>query len=96
MSGIALAILLSACKSAPRTVHVDIRNFKYEPSAVTLRPGDSLSVTNHDLVPHTATQTNRKWDTGSIAPDASKTIEVTETGKFFCAFHPTMTGTVTQ
>ena len=94
MGRVAFAILLSACKSAPRTVHVDIRNFKFEPADVTLRSGDSVSVTNHDLVPHTATQIEKKWDTGSIGPDSTKTIEVKDAGKFFCAFHPTMTGSV--
>lgn len=94
VSRIAFAILLGGCKSPPRTVKVEIRNFKFEPAEVTLRKGDSLAVTNHDVVPHTATELGKKWDTGSISADSTRTIEITQSGKFFCAFHPTMTGKV--
>jgi len=92
-SGIALAVLLSAC-GRPQSIPVDIKQFAYVPARVQAHEGDTLVFTNHDIVPHTATARDKAWDTGTIAPGETGRVVVNGAGEFLCTFHPTMTGRI--
>ncbi len=50
---------------APRTHKIDIRKFKFAPAALIIKAGDSVEWTNHDIAPHTATDEEGDWDTGT-------------------------------
>lgn len=89
-----LLALLSACSRQPRAVPVEIKAFKFVPAEVHARPGDTLVVTNHDMVPHTATAIDKKWDTGTIPADSTARVVVGAHGEFICTLHPTMTGSL--
>lgn len=66
--------------------------FRFSPAVLTVRPGDKITWTNRDIVPHTATSVDGSWDTGHLDKDASHTIEVAEgmNARYFCRYHPSM------
>jgi plastocyanin len=53
--------------------------------------------TNHDIAPHTATDEEGDWDTGTLSRSQSATLTFKTPGtySYFCAFHPQMTATLT-
>jgi plastocyanin len=78
-------------------VPVDIRDFAYGPNPVEIAAGDTVTWTNQDPVPHTATGEDRGvLQSGTISPGASFSQVFPDSGEFayFCEFHPNMTGTV--
>src|SRR5438477_800382 len=87
LSGIAL--------SAGSTVN--IVDFAFDPTNVTVPVGSSITWNNMGSVSHTATANNGSFDTGLIGAGSSKTIAfgVAGTYAYHCSVHPSMTGTVT-
>jgi plastocyanin len=78
-------------------VTVEISDFAYGPETVTIPVGGSVTFTNLDTVPHTATAQDRDvLQTGTLGQDESVTITFDEAGtyEYFCEFHPNMSGTV--
>ena len=101
--GIILAfamVVLTSCdaqaKSEPREHKVEITNFLFVPATINARSGDTITWTNRDIVPHTATGEGGSWDTGSINMNESKSLVVTAdmVSGYICRFHPTMKGSV--
>jgi plastocyanin len=87
----------SAEAPAAAEVPVDIRDFAYSPDPVEIATGDTVTWTNQDEVPHTATGENRDvLQSGTISPGASFSQVFPEAGEFayFCEFHPNMAGTI--
>ncbi len=82
---------------AAAEVPVDIRDFAYSPNPVEIAAGDTVTWTNQDEVPHTATGEDRDvLQSGTISPGASFSQVFAEAGEFgyFCEFHPNMAGTI--
>jgi len=77
------------------TTTVRIRDFVYNPSALTVRQGGTVTWVNDDTVPHTVT--GNGFDSGQIAPGGSFTFRFPSAGTFsyYCSIHPAMAGTVT-
>lgn len=78
-------------------VAVEIRDFLYSPDPVTVAAGESVTWTNQDAVPHTATGTDRDvLQTGAInaGESVTATFSVPGTFEYFCEFHPNMKGTL--
>lgn len=75
---------------------IDIANFAFSEKVITVKRGDSITWTNKDGAPHTATEVGRSWDTGRLAKGESKTRRFDKTGTFeyFCEVHPSMKATV--
>jgi plastocyanin len=87
----------SAEAPAAAEVPVDIRDFAYSPNPIEIAAGDTVTWTNQDEVPHTATGEDRDvLQSGTIAPGASFSQVFPDAGEFgfFCEFHPNMTGTI--
>jgi plastocyanin len=83
--------------SVAAEVPVDIRDFAFSPNPVEIAAGDTVTWTNQDEVPHTATGEDRDvLQSGTIAPGSSFSQVFPEAGEFgyFCEFHPNMTGTI--
>lgn len=89
------AILPLACAKAASTPAVVIEGFLYSPAAVEVQSSDTVIFTNRDVVPHTATAVDKSWDSGDIAPGESVRVLVEAAGEYFCAYHPTMKGSIT-
>ena len=76
---------------------VTIRNFKYSPATVSVHTGDTVTWTNQDQEPHTATANDGSFDTGNIikGKSGSHTFSKAGTFSYICSIHPSMKGTVT-
>jgi plastocyanin len=87
----------AAPAAAAADVPVDIRDFAYGPNPVEVPAGSSVTWTNQDAVPHTATADEREvLQSGAISPGSSFSQVFETAGEFnyFCEFHPNMTGTI--
>lgn len=83
--------------AAGQEVPVDIRDFAFSPNPVEIAVGDTVTWTNQDQVPHTATAEDRGvLQSGTISPGSSfsQTFETAGEFPYFCEFHPNMTGTI--
>jgi plastocyanin len=71
---------------------VTIGRFKFEPAVLSVSVGDTITWTNADIAPHTATASDGSWDTGTIKKGEAVSITVAAgmTGGYFCRFHPAM------
>lgn len=77
------------------SVAVSIADFKFDAAEVNVSLGGSVTWTNTDDQPHTATSSGN-FDAGAMDPSGSSTVEFPTAGTFtyVCSFHPFMTGTV--
>jgi plastocyanin len=93
---LALAGAATACTPSPVALALPIRKLAFPAAPGALRPGDTVSWTNEDLVPHTVTARDGTWDSGEITPGESFVLVVDTSGTvpYLCRYHPTMTGTL--
>jgi plastocyanin len=89
-----LLVLVSSVVAAE--YDVDIVNFAFDPAALTVTEGDTVTWTNLDQVPHTATADDATWDSGTLehGESWSYTFETSGTWDYHCTVHPMMTGSV--
>ena len=75
---------------------VTIENFAFNPASVTVTAGATVTWTNNDAAPHTATGDGGEFDTGTIASggSASVTFDTPGTYTYHCTIHPNMTATI--
>lgn len=79
------------------THEVVIANFAYSPAELTVKVGESVTFTNQDPTPHTATAKDRDvLQTGTLDQGESVTITFDKPGtyEYFCEFHPDMKGVI--
>ncbi len=78
---------------------VTMPNFTFSPANLTIARHTTVTWYNNSGVAHTSTSDNGLWDTGNIAPGASKTTTFDSVGTFHytCTYHAAMgmVGTVT-
>ena len=76
-----------------------IDNFAFSPMNLTVQPGQTVTVVNHDSVTHTLTATSgNAFDTGAITPGKSVTFKAPATAgsyPYVCTIHAQMQGTLT-
>lgn len=75
---------------------VEIKNFAFSPSTLTVKVGNTVNWTNQDSVGHSATADDGSFDTGVLAQGESNDVTFTEAGTFsyHCTPHPNMKATV--
>ncbi len=76
---------------------VTIQDYTYKPASLTVPTGTTVTFTNRDSTPHTATSKQTgAFESGSIDSGKSGSITLEESGTFayYCAFHPFMKGTI--
>lgn len=71
--------------------------WKFEPAAITVKTGATVSFQNTGTQPHTATADDNSFDTGAVSVGEMKPVTFSKAGTFtfHCSFHPWMKGTVT-
>ncbi len=76
---------------------VGIVDFAFEPAALEVAAGTTVTWTNQGAAPHTVTATDGAFDSGRLEPGASfsQSFDTPGTFSYFCAIHPSMTGTIT-
>lgn len=74
---------------------VTIDNFIFGPSSVTVAVGETVTWTNNQSITHTVTSSDELFD-GTLSTLNTFDVTFDESGTFayFCAIHPSMTGTV--
>ncbi|MFQ3583472.1 MAG: hypothetical protein SNJ85_00860 [Cyanobacteriota bacterium] len=84
--------------AAVSEAEVIIRGFQYLPAEVTLKRGGTITFTNEDSTPHTATPLDgaQFQGTGRLRRNESKAVvfEVTGIQNYFCDIHPSMVGRI--
>ncbi|MDX3763826.1 cupredoxin domain-containing protein [Streptomyces mirabilis] len=89
----------AASSTGPAAARIVIENFAFTPANLRVRPGTKITVVNRDSVTHTVTATgDKKFDTGSIAGDATATFTAPSAPggySYICTIHPNMKGTLT-
>lgn len=76
---------------------VTIVDFAYDPAEITVPVGGTVTWTNDDAAPHTATAQDRDaLQSGTIDPGSSfeQSFDTAGTYDYFCEFHPNMQGTI--
>jgi plastocyanin len=91
---LALSPGLPVADARGKTRTVALRGMNYLPATVVVNAGDTVVWKNEDVVPHTATDRRKNFDSGSIAPGASWSYVANKKGTYFyyCAFHPNTKG----
>jgi plastocyanin len=80
----------------------------YSPNNLTVKAGTTITIVNHDSIPHTLTATadgadvqsptaSDAFDTGLLMMNGEAQITIDEPGtyNYFCSIHPFMRGTIT-
>lgn len=95
-----LALLLSACGSAPTIApttgapavpvtgngaKVTISNFAFDPATITIKAGQTVTWTNQDTVAHTVVADDNSWKSPDINNGASFSHTFTTAGTY--AYH---------
>jgi plastocyanin len=83
-----------------QSISVIIQNFAFNPPNIVVPPGTTVTWVNADRAPHTVTATDPAgaFDSGTLQPGQSFSFTFTQPGTtyaYYCAIHPSMTGTVT-
>lgn len=95
--GIAAVFPLAKSAKAATTHEVAIKGFKFRPANLTVAVGDTITFTNMEGIPHTASANNGSFDSGTLGRNDAADVVVTAdmAGGFFCKFHPNMKGDIT-
>jgi plastocyanin len=76
--------------------NVSIKNFVFNPSAINITKGDTVTWTNEDSNPHTVTANAGVFNSGTLNPGQSFSYKFEQAGEFdyHCNFHPSMQGKI--
>jgi plastocyanin len=86
-----------AAAAAAEATAVEIKGFAFNPPSITIPAGGSVTWTNQDNAPHTATGIDREaLQSGALAFGESytQTFDTAGSYDYFCEFHANMKGTV--
>jgi len=75
---------------------VVIANFSFEPATLTVKAGTTVTWVNHDDEPHTATATDKRFNSKTLDNGDRFSQEFNAPGvyNYYCALHPKMTGKI--
>ena len=92
---LATTLALTAVADAV-TPRVQIKEFKFVPTLLTVPVGTTVTWTNGDEEAHTVTATDRAYTSTGLEAKETYTHRFTTPGTYtyFCALHPHMTATV--
>lgn len=93
----ASAAAACAVSGTPGSVTVSIKDFAFNPSAITAKVGETVTFTNGDTASHTATLDDGTCDTKLITNGKSGSLTFSAAGAypFHCTVHTDMKGTIT-
>ena len=94
--GLVLAGSTAGHALAARSATVGIKEFKFAPVALEIRPGTTVTWTNRDEETHTITSTTGAFTSAGLGNDETfaQTFSRPGTYEYFCALHPKMRGKV--
>lgn len=96
-----LVVGFTAYSQGARAVAADaneivIQNFAFEPSILTVKAGATVTWVNRDDEPHTATATDKSFNSKTLenGDRFAKAFTAPGTYQYYCALHPKMTGQI--
>lgn len=100
MAALAVALFLSTNTQTADAAEytVNIRDFSFNPSTLTVQVGDVVRWSNTGAVPHTASSDTGVWDSGNMSPGGvfSQQFMTAGTFPYSCRIHSSiMRGTIT-
>lgn len=83
--------------TAAGEISVSIANFAFNPADISATVGQTVTFTNNDSAPHTATLDDDSCTTENLneGDSGGLTLSAAGTYPFHCAVHPNMKGTIT-
>lgn len=80
--------------SSAKNYTVNIANFSFSPSSITINAGDTIVWTNNDSAPHQIA--GNGFGSGALSNGQSYSFKFSSAGtyNYHCAIHPSMTGLV--
>jgi plastocyanin len=90
------ALLLGAGAPPAPQLTVHIHNFAFSPATLTVAAGETVRFVNDDQEAHTATATDRSFDSGGLDTNDSWEHRFDKAGtyRYYCQMHPYMKGTI--
>ena len=78
------------------TNEIVIQNFAFEPATLTVKVGTKVTWVNRDDEPHTATATDKRFNSKTLenGDRFSTEFDTPGTYKYYCALHPRMVGQI--
>jgi plastocyanin len=101
-AGSALAVVAAALLASAETIPaVDVQLFQFQPGAVEVRAGATITWSNRDDIEHTVTSGDPEHRTGRFdlrlpARGATTSLRLGDAGvyPYFCERHPSMRGEI--
>ena len=96
VSGSANPAAVAAPAASTASNQVTIDNFTFTPQTLTVPVGTTVTWVNRDDVPHSATSTEKRFNSGLLDTDEKFSFTFTAAGEYpyFCGIHPHMTGKI--
>ena len=96
LRSVALVTLLSAAPGWAQEQNITISEYAFSPAQLTVTAGTRVTWTNHDQVPHSVVEKDRKFHSAALDTNDRYSFTFTEPGtyRYFCSLHPQMIGTV--
>jgi plastocyanin len=95
----AIQIANAEVPTSQPAVSVKIDNFTFKPKELDIAVGTTVTWTNADDVPHTASSKDdpQTFDSGTLDTDEKFSFTFSKPGKYayYCKVHPHMTGVIT-
>lgn len=89
---VVLSSMLASSAAFAANHKVMIKGMAFSPAVISVAVGDTITFTNMDSAPHTATAKNGAFDTGRLTKGKSADVKISSAGDvdYFCAVHPSM------
>jgi plastocyanin len=83
-------------EEASKMNSIEIKDYAFTPATLTVAAGTTVTWTNSDAVPHTATASDGTFDSGNLNPGQSFSFTFPTPGSFpyVCQYHAGMQGTI--
>lgn len=83
-------------KTTSKTYSVEIKDFAFAPTTITVPVGAKITWVNKDEEPHTVVSTSDAFKSRALDTDEQFSFTFAEPGtyKYFCSVHPKMVATV--
>ena len=75
---------------------VTVENFSFQPGALTVKAGTTVTWVNHDDIPHTVYENDKRFKSDTMDTDGMFSYKFTTPGtySYYCSLHPRMTGQI--
>src|SRR6478735_2784547 len=92
---VAVILLATVSPATAETFKVEIKGLLFSPVDISAHIGDTVEWANQDFVIHSATARDHQWDV-SLPVHGVGRITLDKPGliKYYCRFHPNMTGNI--